>query len=209
MQEALEESRKRRQAKMAASQNAALQRAYRAHHCLETPPAKQPRTSFPSPSLSPGLPAVLPPVRIPRAASQVGFGSPQSTSESEVETPPTSPLLQVTSESEMETPPAPACLRGTISVFGHALEGAASTDRFSDDERSRALALLRLKGSPTKEGIHKARRLLARECHPDKLSPHLREWGTKEIQRLNWAVDILLADPKARPQASSALPLCW
>ena len=72
---------------------------------------------------------------------------------------------------------------------GEVLEGTEADARFSKDDEKRALAILKLEGNPSVREIKKAYRL--RDVHPDKQEPHLKVWGEKEMQEVNWAYGVL------------------
>ena len=46
----------------------------------------------------------------------------------------------------------------------------------------------------TETQLRKAFRLRARSCHPDKVAAHLEAWATTEMQRINEAHRVLLAN---------------
>lgn len=110
-----------------------------------------------------------------------------------------------TATKKRRSVPDPA-LRGTISFFGHSIEQAEANERFSPEDRKRAvLALLELTGSPTEVDIRRAFQKKALTLHPDKLPAHLRSWGEEQMKRLNWAYNVLTKKQPARPAPMLAL----
>lgn len=85
----------------------------------------------------------------------------------------------------------PAWLRGVIAVFGHQVETVAGSERYSADDRKKALAILELGEGVCEVELKKAFRTQALKCHPDKVQPHNRAWATQEMQQLNWAFKFL------------------
>mmetsp|Transcript_51497 Transcript_51497/g.116786 ORF Transcript_51497/g.116786 Transcript_51497/m.116786 type:complete len:447 (+) Transcript_51497:78-1418(+) len=98
------------------------------------------------------------------------------------------------SSTKRPRPSLPDYLRGDIAAWGASVERGEATDRYSQDDIRRALAILNLESLPTETLLKRAFRKKAVDCHPDKVPAQRRAWATEEMQRVNWAYKLLLAE---------------
>lgn len=100
-----------------------------------------------------------------------------------------------------------AALGGSIVPAGLDLEGAEDDERYSDDERRRAAAILGVDPYASTQEVRKAFRLKAFRIHPDKQPESRKRWAHEEMARLNWAHDRLTKRPPKRTDDFLAIEL--
>eukprot|EP00930_Biecheleria_cincta_P047388 TRINITY_DN32840_c0_g1_i1.p1 TRINITY_DN32840_c0_g1~~TRINITY_DN32840_c0_g1_i1.p1 ORF type:complete len:433 (-),score=64.63 TRINITY_DN32840_c0_g1_i1:165-1394(-) len=108
--------------------------------------------------------------------------------------------------SEAKRSRIPDFLRGEVTSYEQFLDHGETSERYSADELKRSLAVLGLEGLgklPTETQLRKAFRDKARSCHPDKVAGHLKAWATAEMQRVNEAYRVVLANISGKLSANA------